>query len=320
MTRFPTVLFFLAAFPLLMAAQQPIACEERTFPVNVVDIHGQQILGLTSERFRADFQGQPVKIMSAKFEDGPQRILMLVDVTGSMWFDVQQRELVKLVADDMVSSGPPQAQLALATFSTKFETIVKFGQSREAVREAILSLNPAVKTSSTPVASEETAMNDAILEAANMLGSPQPGDVVYVITDGLDNGSKSSTGKVLQYLEKQNIRLFASLIHNGRFMQLSGGPGGPELLGKTAEETGGYFTILETDSRRKSGLGTSTNVVRQLYGLMASFYLVDIGLPKDPDKPRELKLTVVDGNGNKKKGTTVLHPQNIFPCGVVDNK
>jgi von Willebrand factor type A domain len=318
MARFPTVLFFFGAFPLLMAAQQPIACEERTLPVNVVDTHGQQILGLTSEQFRADFQGQPVKVMSAKFEGGPQRILMLVDVSGSMWFDAHQRELVKLVADDIVSSGPPQAQLALATFSTKFETIVKFGQGREAVREAILSLNPrAVKTSSTPVASEETAMNDAILEAANMFGSPQPGDVVYAITDGLDNGSKSSTGKVLQYLEQRNIRLFASLIHNGRFMQLSGGP---ELLGKTAQQTGGYFTILETDSNRKLGLGASTNVVRQLYSLMASFYLLDIKLPKDPDKPWELKLTVVDANGNKKKGTTALHPQNIFPCDVAGKK
>jgi hypothetical protein len=99
-------------------------------------------------------------------------------------------------------------------------------------------------------------------------------------------------------------------------MQLSGGSGGPELLGKTAKETGGYFTILETDSPKKLGLGASTNAVHQLYGLMASFYLLDIELPKDPDKPQELKLTVVEANGNKKKGTTVLHPQNIFPCNV----
>jgi len=316
MTHFRTVLFFLVAFPLLMAAQQPIACEKRTFPANVVDEHGQQILGLTSEQFRADFQGQPVKVMSAKFEGGPQRILMLVDVSGSMWFDAQQRELVKLVADDIVSSGPPQAQLALATFSSKFETIVRFGQGRETVREAILSLNPAVKTSSTPFAPGDSAMHDAILEAASMFGSPQPGDVVYAITDGLDNRSKSSTGKVLQYLEQRNIRLFASVIHNGRFMQPSGGSGGPELLGKTAKETGGYFTILETDSPRKLGLGASTNAVHQLYGLMASFYLLDIELPKDPDKPRELKLTVADANGNKKKGTMVLHPQNVFPCAA----
>ena len=73
---------------------------------------------------------------------------------------------------------------------------------------------------------------------------------------------------------------------------------------------------METDSHRKLGLSASTNMVRQLYGLMTSFYLVEIELPKDPDKPRELKLNVVDANGNKKIGTIVLYPQNIFPCGV----
>ena len=320
MTHFRTVLFFLVAFPLLAAAQQNSACEERTLPVNAVDSHGQQVLGLTSEQFRADFQGQTVKVLSAKFESGPQRILLLVDVSGSMWFDVQQRELIKLVANDIVSSGPPQAQLALATFSSKFETIVKFGQGREVVREAILALNPVIKTSSMPLSSAETAMNDAVLAAANMFGTPQPGDVVYAITDGLDNGSKTSTGKVLQYLEQRKIRLFASVIHNGRFMDLSSGSGGSELLGKAAKATGGYFTILETDSPRKRGLGASTNAVHQLYDLMASFYLLDIELPKDPDKAGELKLTVVEANGNKKKGATVLHPQKIFPCDDAGKK
>jgi len=300
-----------------MAAQRNSACAERSFPVNVLDAHGQQDLGLTSEQFRADFQGQAVKVVSAKLQGGSQRILMLVDVSASVWFDAQQRELVRLVADDIVSSGPPQAQLALAAFSSKFETIIKFGQGREAVREAILSLNSgAVKASSPPFASGETGMNDAILEAANVFGSPQPGDVVYAITDGLDNESKSSTAKVLQYLEQRNIRLFASVVHNARFMPRPGGSGGPELLGKTAKETGGYFTIVETERPRKWGFGASTDAVRQLYGLMASFYLLDIELPKDPDKPRELKLTVVDADGNKKKGTTVLHPQNVFPCDV----
>ena len=314
MTHYRSVLFCLVAFPLLMFAQQDSACTERTFPANVLDAHGQQVLGLTNEQFRADFQGKPAKITSANYKSGPQRIVMLVDVSGSMWFDAQQRQLTKLVANDMVSSGPAQAQLALATFSSKFEAVVKFGHDREAVREAILSLNPAVKTSSNPFPSGETALNDAILDAANMFENPQPGDVVYAITDGLDNGSKSTTGRVLQYLERRKTRLFASVIRNSRFVQLSGGTGGPERVGNTAKETGGYSTIFETDHLKNSALGASADALHQLYGLMASFYLLDVELPRDPDKPRELKLTVVDADGDKKKGMMVLHPQSVFPC------
>lgn len=299
-----------------MAAQRLGGCKQRALSVNVVDAHGQQILGLTSEQFRAAFQGQPVKVMSAKFEGGPQRILMLVDGSGSMWFDAQQRELIRLVANDMVSSGPPQAQLALATFSSNFEAIVKFGQDREAVREGILGLNPTVKSFSQP-SSGETALNDAILEAANMFENPHPGDVVYAITDGLDNGSKSATGRVRQYLEQRNIRLFVSVIHNPSFgvPRGTGAADGAELVINTAKETGGYHVVFETDGPSKA-FSKAKDAVRQLYKLMASFYALEIELPKEPDKPRELKLMIVDVNGSKEKGVTVLHSQNVFPCAV----
>jgi Mg-chelatase subunit ChlD len=316
MTHFRPVLLFLAAFPLLVAAQQHNLCQKRVLLVNVVDAHGQQVSALTGEQFRANLQGQPVKVMSAKFGAGPQRILILVDVSGSMWTDRQQWELVKLAVEDVVSAGPGQAQLALATFSNRFEANVPFGKGREAVREAILNLNPTSK--SIPKRFGGTALNDAILEAADMFGSPHPGDVIYVITDGLDNESKNTTGKLLQYLGQRSIRLFATVIHNNRFIQFSEGPDGPELLGKTAKETGGYYTILETDRSGNLALNASTNMVRPLYGLMSSFYLLDIELPKEPDKPWELKLAVVDTNGDKKKGTMVLYPRNIFPCAAAN--
>lgn len=315
MTYFRRVLLFLVVFPLLVSAQQHGSCEQRSFAVNVVDAHGQQILGLTSERFRATFQGQPVRVLSAGLKAGLQRIFLLLDVSGSMWADAQQRELVKLVAGDLVSAGPQQAQLALATFSSKVETKVRFGQERGDVCEAILGLNPPSK--SIPGPSDETALNDAILEAANMFGSPQPGDVIYAITDGLDNESKTSTGRVIEYLGQRNIRLFVTVVRNGRFVQFSTRPAsGAELVGSTAKKTGGSYTILETDRPWNPGAGASTNGVRQLYDLMASFYLLEIKLPKEPEKPTELKLAAVDANGKKEKGLTVLYPQNISPCAV----
>ena len=313
MTRCNIVLFFLLWLPLQSAVPQN-ACEEHTFPANAVDSHGQQILGLTTEQFRAVLQGQPVKVMSANFKSGPQRIVVLIDLSDSVWVDSKERELVKLVAQDVVSAGPPQAQLALATFSSEFKTIVGLGQDRETVREGILRLSPKIKTSSTPLSSGGTAMNDAILEAANMFGNPQPGDVIYAITDGFDNGSHSSSGKVLQYLEQRNIRLFVSAIDNPDWMPYSRYTGGPESVGKFAKETGGYYIILGTDRPRKSAPGTSTNALHQLYALMASFYLLDVVVPKDQDKPRELKLVVTDPNGNKKKDAIVLYPQKVFPC------
>jgi len=311
MTLLRIAWLFIVATPLLMAAQEHSMCEDRKLPANVVDAHGQQILGLTTDQFRAEYQGQLLKVKSSKFESAPQRIVLLVDTSRSVSFDPQQWELVKTVANDMVSAGPPQAELALATFSSTSEANVRFGLGRKAVQEAIRGLTAPPKIANTLAG--ETALYDAILQAAKMFGDSQLGDVVYAITDGLDNESKTTTGKVLLYLEQRNIRLFVSVIHNSRFIPMPGAGGGPQVVGKAARETGGYYAILETD---KSAPLASTTAVQQLYALMASFYLVDIELPKDPDKPRELKLTVIDANGKKRKATTVLHSQNVFPCGA----
>jgi von Willebrand factor type A domain len=308
MTIFRTTVLLSLAFPLLMAAQEHNTCENRTLPANVVDAHGQQILGLTTDQFRAEYHGQTIKVISAKFESGAPRILLLVDTSRSVSSDPRQWELVKSVARDMVSKGPPQAKLALATFSDKFETNVRFGQDRDAVREAILGLTAPSHIASTVAG--ETALYDAILEAADMFGEPQSGDVVYVITDGLDNESKTTTGKVLQYLEQRNIRLFMSVIHNSRFTPLPGASDGPEIVGITARETGGDYTTLET------GYVKSAIAVHQLYDLMASFYLLDLESIKAPDKSRKLKLAVVDTSGKKMKGTTVLYPQDVSLCAA----
>lgn len=315
MTLFRAFLLFVLAIPLQMTAQEQGNCEHRKLPVNVVDVHGQQISGLTTDQFRAEYQGQSVIVKSSEFESVPQRIVLLVDTSRSVSVDAQQWELVKSVANDIVSAGPPHAELALATFSSKFEANVGFGADRNALQKAIRGLAAPPKIANTLAG--ETALYDAILQAAKMLGDSQLGDVVYAITDGLDNESSTTTGKVLQYLEQRNIRLFVSVIHNGRFMPMPGsGQGGPAVVGKAARETGGYNTILETDGPKKSASGASTTAVHQLYALMSSFYLFDIELPKDPDKPRELKVTVVDSNGKKKKDTTILHSHNVFACGA----
>lgn len=310
-----TIFIFLLAFPALIIAQQYKDCREHVFPTNVVDLHGQQVSDLTSEQFRAIFLGQPATVISAEFQSRPQRILMLVDVSDSMSDDPKQWQLVRLVVDDMVSYGPFQAQLALVTFSDTVEIDVRFGQNRDAVRGAIFSFKPRSKTASNAAGKDTqggTAFNDAILEAAKMFGSPQPGDMIYAITDGYENESKNSSAKVLPYLEQRGIRLFAAVIHNRNFMPLYSQAGGPELVAEDAEKTGGSQIVLETGSP-DAELNRAKNRLRQLYDLMASFYLIHIELPKEPDKPRELKLTVASISAHK-KGMMVLYPQNIFPC------
>ena len=129
---------------------------------------------------------------------------------------------------------------------------------------------------------------------------------------------------MVQYLEQRGIRLFASVIQ-GRLFQppVIGGVTekgaemvlGAEIVGDTAEATGGYHVTFTTGDPVKA-FDKSKGAVRQLYNLIASFYVLDLQLPEEPRKTQELKLTVTDINGNTEKGMTVMHPRNPFLCAA----
>ena len=96
-----------------------------------------------------------------------------------------------------------------------------------------------------------------------------------------------------------------------------GQAGGPELVAEDVEKTGGSRIVLETGSL-SAELDRARTSMRRLYDQMASFYLLHVELPKDPDKSRELKIRVVNIKKNKKKGMMVSYPQNVFPCPASD--
>src|SRR3990167_3518790 len=100
----------------------------RTLAVNVLDEQGNQVSGLTASNFRAEFRGQPVKILSATLDTRPRRIVILLDTSGSMAARVGKWELATAAAEDFLRWGPADSSIALVTFGEKVEQRIGFSQ------------------------------------------------------------------------------------------------------------------------------------------------------------------------------------------------
>ena len=83
--------------PILQAQLNP-DCLKRTLVVNVRDRTGKLVEGLNSSSFRASLQGQQVRISSAIVRNGPRRIVLLVDASGSVNKENHEWDTVRLIA------------------------------------------------------------------------------------------------------------------------------------------------------------------------------------------------------------------------------
>jgi hypothetical protein len=174
----------------------------------------------------------------------------------------------------------------------------------------------------------KTAIWDAVLGSIKMFDQARSGDVIYVITDGGDNASKTSLDQVIQTLGESGIRLSgvafrvpSALLRNEE--QARGLP----ILDRVARETGG--TILSqfpplVGSMPVSGaaplidkVGKRTTFALALdsqYLQLTSFYRVSFELPEALHKPQGWKLELAGIDESQRKKTTLTYPRVLGTC------
>jgi hypothetical protein len=313
-------LALLLSIPTSIFAQQP-DCRHRTIPVNVVDDKDVPVAGLTAENFRGEFRGEPVRIVSADFGARPIRLVILLDLSGSMGAGEKH-----LVADILVSqillSALNGSQVALITFSDKVQ--IRFGlrQDKQAVEDVLRELNLAELKSFKG----QTALWDAVGEAVSLLNPSQPGDVVYAVSDGGgDNRSHKRASVVEKMLLDSSLRFFAFLVPYDEVYPRHSAEIGPGLedLKALAQTAGGNAinlwpanlsgpeTHYDLSPRGKKQISEAAGA---LYKQMQEFYFVEISLMKVVDKPRSWKLKLVPNGGRQIKGLSLHYPQRLFPC------
>ena len=309
----------LAILALLASAawtQTPVS-ERRVFAVSVLDSSGKPLEGLRAADFRAEYRGQPVKILSVEPNTEPRRIAILLDTSKSMDYGGAW-ELAWTVAEDLVGSLGRHHETAFFTLKVPDTFSVQHTLEKHLdfanAPPVVLNTLRKVKAETKPYGA--TALFDGIVGLAQQLSPTAFGDALYVISDIQDNASLSSLREVEEALVRAGLRVFVVRIHVVRIrddeesLTLHERVRIDRAARRLAESSGG--TKVELFPERMSEREMASRV-RKLYEPITHVYRLEVELPRPIDKPRKWELKVVDANGKELKDVEVFYPRLLVP-------
>ena len=163
---------------------------EVTVYVAVSDSQGQP-LGVDPDRIQLLENGEviPPESITGAGEVPPLNVLLAVDISGSMLY-LDKLEAARQAAVLFVEQLRPADRVGLLTFHTETDYVQPLTTDRDLILTAIRGLE----------AKEDTAMYDALVEAAGIMEDVSGRAAIVAITDGLDTLSESSLESVLQQI------------------------------------------------------------------------------------------------------------------------
>jgi hypothetical protein len=137
-------------------------------------------------------------------EQGPRRIFILQDKSSSIDGGVSARAVYGTLII-LLRALDPHDQVILGSFAKgEIHEVTPVSPSELLSR---LTFPPTASESSS--LGRSTALRDAVADAANVfLASPQAGDAIVVISDGVDTASKISAKQLSELLISSSIRVF----------------------------------------------------------------------------------------------------------------
>jgi Ca-activated chloride channel family protein len=267
-----------ASLVLGFAGSRPLAQEQPVFRgasdlvrvfVTVTDRDGRLVTTLAKNEFEVRDEGKPQPI--TLFDNTPQpiRLVVMLDVSGSMTGNLQ---LLRAAASQLFARLGPQDVARVGTFG----------------RDVTVS--------------EEFTRIDTAISAFDKTAEPRP--VVLVLSDGKDSGPVGfkahfvSQVEVIERARKEGVMVYAIGMRSrsGQPRTMPGvGPGALQAmltedlpdagLARVAEETGGGYTEIRFGQDLGAAFG---RVADELH----SQYLLGYALPKKDGKTHEIEVRV----------------------------
>ena len=295
-------------------------CRTRTVPVTAFNSDGNSAPQFSSANLVASYDEKAVRVTSVAVEQQPRQIILLLDLSGSMLTGADPAWKVPLeVGRDLLSNMPPDVDIGLAVFSGRMLPLARPTRDHESLLAQLHALRSGPKLIEQKM-SPGTALWDSVIEAAAMLQPSQPGDVIYVVTDGADNLSRADSAAAAQELASRGIRLFCFGIINGEWMKLrsSDQVTGAAQLSRVMEATGGWgiaATPGEWESFQKLKQPPQferdmNNQFRQL----KTFYRVNLELPEPLTVPQDWRLLVTGLDESRQNNLQLIYPHRLMPC------
>jgi hypothetical protein len=299
-----------------LRCQQSGDCQSTNLIVGVRDVRGSFIPGLDTAAFRAELSHHAVKISSSSRQHSSPRLIVLIDVSGSMSHPGKWK-IASAVANELVSDAPADAQIGFAMFADDVREAVPFTSERGIVIEKVRQLPSLAQAERKG----KSAIRDSIARTVDLFQKPEPGDAIYVITDGEDNASRTDLKKTRGILTARGVRLFVFLmrsklldaddrVHVNDFEGLAPQVGGMVIR---YEAQDGFPEEWYDGARSQELLTSSTKIIDQE---IWNYYLLRMQLPSTFSKEQKWNLELLDRNGRKRKDAELAYPREFLPCAV----
>ena len=291
----------------------------RSLILNVTDHHGVAVRDLTRENFAVFLNGKPAPVSNARYSLAPGRIVVLLDLSGSMARETSSGKwrLAGEAVRDLLSQTPVESAIAVVTFAGRVHEVFDFPQGRTGVAQW-LQENP---DRPPKLKEKKTALFDAIIEGLKLLGDAQPGDAIYAITDGGENASGISARQTEAALLQSGVRLFTLLFAGpafpgdeegqNAFLEMVGDSGGLAfaLGGRPRPGAASWKLEFVYDAGNRKSIKAYT---RELNTQVAGFWALELSAV--PSGKSKVRLVVTDRAGKERKDILVALPSGATLC------
>ena len=296
--------------------------------VNVLDAHGNAVRDLTKENFRFRLNGKPVTVLDARYSLAPRRIVVLLDVSGSMTGETGSGkwQIVREAVEDLLTQTPSDVSIAMLTFAGGVRDVFDFLDGKKAITKW-LSEGPSQRPDLRYPATR-TALFDAILEGLKLFGPIQTGDALYAITDGGEDASQATQVQTKSALLHSGVRLFAFLfdkplpVPDEPFLTVTQEQEARESFRKMVDDSGGFVFsvagfeirhlaswnvdyIYDNDNREKVKLYT-----KELNIQVSGFWTLENAVPASNEESR-MNVEIVGHEGRIRKDVRVTYSRML---------
>lgn len=260
--------------------------------------------GIRPEDLEVKVDGKRTRVVSLSLNSSPRRIIMMVDTSGSMQVSPQNSDwgISLRTAVFSVDSVPSNTSVAMLTFSDKPQLESDGFEQRQQIRRRVLELSKREPKG-------HTTLYDSINQALSLFETPQPGDAIYLVSDGGDNKSKISPTKLREKLVAHGIRVFVFLVPYEKLVSVEEEEG-VALMDKLAEFTGGYVIRIPWHEIRRNEQTWLARSATQISDQVQAMYEMELDMSGAVGSER---VRVVFANRKRRKNT-FAYPRQLAPC------
>jgi hypothetical protein len=309
------LLLLLFSYPYLSAQSCAVSV-----PATILDEKtGMFVRGIAPSLLHARVGNVLIPVDAAERIDS-HRVIVLFDHSGSMTGPdsharVAANRVQRAFLEDLFQRIPPGAQVLLGAFDQEAAFGVRFSRDPEELRKTFDEISTLLNKRGL----RRTSVFDAIRQGLDRFGTVQPGDSIVVITDGVDNASKTRGRELAGELAARQVRLFTILFAEERPSW------GPEYswsidwVDSAAELTGGSFHKINAGNvlwtKDKWSEKARQDLGRFWSEEVLSAYMLRFQQPAGAGKKQKW-LLAIDPAANANRKMVAAFPKQLGPCPV----